>query len=94
MLGRDGWLVLFTPTDRPDCEGTEQMSNDPLEQQRRNVSEFLQMLPLTLAIAGLPDAEHGRHFNEGQMETRATTIRNAYKVARQLLKEVQGTQRS
>jgi hypothetical protein len=64
------------------------MSNDPVDQQRRNVSEFMQMLPLTLAIAGLPDAEAGRHFNEGQMDVRATTIRNAYKVARQLLKDV------
>jgi hypothetical protein len=64
------------------------MSNDPVDQQRRNVSEFMQLLPLTLAIAGLPDAEAGRHFNEGQMDTRATTIRNAYKVARQLLKDV------
>ncbi len=64
------------------------MSNDPVDQQRRIVSEFMQLLPLTLAIAGLPDAEHGKHFNEGQMDVRATTIRNAYKVARQLIKEV------
>jgi hypothetical protein len=64
------------------------MSNDPMDQQRRNVNEFMQMLPLTLAIAGLPESEHGKHFNEGQMEVRATTIRNAYKVARALLKEV------
>jgi hypothetical protein len=64
------------------------MSNDPVDQQRRVVSEFMQLLPLTLAIAGLPDAEHGKHFNEGQMDVRATTIRNAYKVARQLIKEV------
>jgi hypothetical protein len=64
------------------------MSNDPADQQRRNVAEFMQLLPLTLAIAGLPDAEHGRHFNEGQMDVRASTIRNAYKVARQVIKDV------
>jgi hypothetical protein len=64
------------------------MSNDPLEQQRRNINEFMQLLPLTLAIAGLPDAEHGRHYNEGQLDVRASTIRSAYKVARQLLKDV------
>ena len=64
------------------------MSNDPLEQQRRSINEFMQLLPLTLAIAGLPDAEHGRHFNEGQLDVRASTIRSAYKVARQLLKDV------
>jgi hypothetical protein len=66
------------------------MSSDPLEQQRRNVNEFMQLLPLTLAIAGLPESEHGRHFNEGQMEARATTIRNAYKFARQVIKDVAG----
>jgi hypothetical protein len=64
------------------------MSNDPVDQQRRNVNEFMQLLPLTLAIAGLPDAEHGKHFNEGQMEVRVSTIRNAYKQARQLLKDI------
>jgi hypothetical protein len=64
------------------------MSSDPVDQQRRNINEFMQMLPLTLAIAGMPESEHGRHFNEGQMEVRATTIRNAYKIARTLLKEI------
>jgi hypothetical protein len=65
------------------------MSNDPaVEQKHRTINEFMQLLPLTLAIAGLSEAEHGRHFNEGQMDVRATTIRNAYKVARQLLKDV------
>jgi hypothetical protein len=64
------------------------MSNDPQDQQRRNINEFMQMLPLTLAIAGLPESEHGRNYNEGQMEARATTLRTAYKVARQFLKEV------
>jgi hypothetical protein len=64
------------------------MSNDPLDQQRRNINEFMQLLPLTLAIAGLPESEHGKHFNDGQMEVRANTIRNAYKFARQLIKDV------
>ena len=48
----------------------------------------MQLLPLTLAIAGLPECELGRHFNEGQMDTRATTLRTAYKIARQLILEV------
>ena len=39
----------------------------------------MQLLPLTLAIAGLPDAEHGKYFNEGQLDVRSTAIRNAYK---------------
>ncbi len=64
------------------------MSNDPQDQQRRNIAEFMQLLPVTLAIAGLPDSEPGKHFNEGQLDVRATMIRNAYKVARQLIKDV------
>jgi hypothetical protein len=55
-------------------------------QQRAN--EFMRLLPLTLALAGLPDSEAGKYFNEGQMENRAAALRAAYKVARQLLLEV------
>ena len=64
------------------------MSTDSADRQQQKITEFMKLLPLTLAVAGLPEAEPGRHFNEGQMDVRATTIRNAYKVARQLIKEV------
>ncbi|MGL4555340.1 MAG: hypothetical protein ACRC33_29585 [Gemmataceae bacterium] len=64
------------------------MSADPIDQQRRNINEFMQLLPLTMAIAGLPDAHATQHFNEGQMEARAVTLRNAYKHARALIKEI------
>ena len=36
----------------------------------------------------LPDSEHGRHFNEGQMELRVNALKTAYKFARQLVVEV------
>ena len=58
------------------------------DRQQQKVREFMSLLPLTLAVAGLPDAEHGKHFNEGQMDARATTIRTAYKIARQIILEV------
>jgi hypothetical protein len=48
----------------------------------------MKLLPLTLEIAGLPKAEAGRHFNEGQMDVRATTIKNAYRTARQLILDI------
>lgn len=64
------------------------MSNENLDQQRRNIQEFLQLLPITLAIAGLPDAQPGSHFTDGQMEVRCNTLRNAYKHARQLVREI------
>jgi hypothetical protein len=64
------------------------MGTEGVDRQQQKVSEFLRLLPLTLEIAGLPHAEAGRHFNEGQMEVRAATIRMAYKMARQLVLEV------
>jgi hypothetical protein len=48
----------------------------------------MQLLPLTLEVAGLARAEPGRHLSESQMEARATTIRSAYKVARQIILDV------
>jgi hypothetical protein len=50
--------------------------------------EFMQLLPLTLAIAGLPEAEHGRYYNEGQLEVRANVLKQAFKFARQLVIDV------
>lgn len=64
------------------------MSNEPFDRQQQKINEFLRLLPLTLAIAGLPESEHGKYYTEGQMDARATTVRNAYKVARQVLLEV------
>jgi hypothetical protein len=57
-----------------------------LRQQR--MKEFMSMLPLTLELAGLPKGAPGTLFNEGQMEARIISIRNAYKLARQFLKEI------
>jgi hypothetical protein len=59
-----------------------------VDRQQQKVTEFMRLLPLTLEIAGLPHAEPGRHYNEGQMEVRATTIKMAYKFARQIVLDV------
>jgi hypothetical protein len=63
------------------------MSSDA-EQKQQKVREFMSLLPLTMALAGLPDANPGSYFNEGQLDARATAIRNAYKVARLIIMEV------
>jgi hypothetical protein len=55
------------------------------EQQRR-YREFLDLMPLTLALAGLP-ASDGKYYTEEQMETRLFTMRHAYKLARQFARE-------
>lgn len=64
------------------------MSSESPDRQQQKVREFMSLLPLTLELAGLPHAEPGRYFNEGQIEARATTVRAAYKVARQIILDV------
>lgn len=60
---------------------------DPSEVQRR-YREFLDLMPLTLALAGLPPSERGKYFSEEQIEGRVYTLQNAYKAARQLARDV------
>jgi hypothetical protein len=48
--------------------------------------QFLDLMPLTISLAGLPMSE-GRLYSEEQIEARAITIRAAYRVARTLTKE-------
>jgi hypothetical protein len=64
------------------------MSAEGVDRQQQKINEFLRLLPLTVAIAGLPTSEQGKHFNEGQMEMRGSTLRLAYKIARQVILEV------
>ena len=60
---------------------------DNAEQQRR-YREFMDLLPLTLSLAGLPPSESGRYFTEDQIEGRVFTVKHAHKAARQLVKEI------
>jgi hypothetical protein len=64
------------------------MGTEGPDRQQQKVKEFMSLLPLTMEIAGLPHSEAGRYFNEGQMDARATTLRAAYKVARQIILEI------
>ncbi|HLJ94232.1 MAG TPA: hypothetical protein VKU02_13675 [Gemmataceae bacterium] len=64
------------------------MGTEGVDRQQQRAQEFIRLLPLTLAVAGLPAAETGRHLNEGQMEARATSIRTAYKIARQIILDI------
>jgi hypothetical protein len=61
-------------------------SSGDLQQKYR---AFLDLLPLTISLAGLPPSEH-RLFSEDQIEARAITMRLAYKVAKNLAKECLG----
>jgi hypothetical protein len=64
------------------------MSAESANAQQQKVREFMGLMPLTLAVAGLPDADPGRYFTDGQMEARATALKSAYKMARQIIMDV------
>ncbi len=61
-------------------------SANDLQQKYR---QFLDLLPLTISLAGLPTSET-RLFSEDQIEARGITIRAAYRVARNVAKECLG----
>jgi len=61
--------------------------SEPAEQQRR-YREFLDLMPLTLALAGLPRSEQGKYYTEEQIETRLFVMRHAFKAARSLAREM------
>ena len=54
---------------------------------QRNYREFLDLLPLTMNLAGLPQSPHGIYFTEDQIAARVFTVKHAYKAARTLLRE-------
>jgi hypothetical protein len=65
------------------------MSTDAgVDRAQTKQREFMQLLPLTMAIAGLPESEHGKYYNDGQLEVRATALKSAFKYARQLVIDV------
>jgi hypothetical protein len=64
------------------------MSTETADRQQIKVKEFMQLLPLTLAIAGLPEAGEGKLFTEGQMDNRVAAIKTAYKAARSVILDV------
>lgn len=63
------------------------MANDE-EAIKRRYREFVDLLPLTLSLAGLPTSEGKPSFTSEQIELRAQVIVNAYRVARQTVREI------
>ncbi len=56
---------------------------------QQRYKQFLELLPLTLALSGLPVSE-GRLYSEDQIEGRAMTIRTAYRVAKGAVRDALG----
>jgi len=48
----------------------------------------MDLLPLTLALAGLPTSESGRYYTEEQIETRLFAVKHAHKAAKNLVREI------
>ncbi|WZO98071.1 hypothetical protein EP7_005124 [Isosphaeraceae bacterium EP7] len=64
------------------------MSDQPIAAAdlQQKYKQFLELMPLTLSLAGLPTSET-RLYSEEQMEARAISVRLAYKVARSVARE-------
>lgn len=58
------------------------------EMKQARMKEFMQLLPITLELAGLPKCHADRLFTADQIEARITSLRIAYKSARQLIREI------
>ena len=58
------------------------------ETLRRRYREFLELLPLTINIAGLPKSESPFNFSADQMEVRTHTLSTAFRMAKQMVREV------
>ena len=58
------------------------------EVKQNRMTEFMKLLPLTLELAGLPRSAHNTLYTPDQMEARLMNIRMAYKLARNMLKDI------
>ena len=54
----------------------------------QKVQQFMHLLPVSLAIAGLATADHGKYMSDEQMEMRARALKTAFKHAKLLLREI------
>lgn len=55
---------------------------------KRRYKEFLDLMPITVTLAGLPQAEPRSNFTTEQIELRAQVLGNAFRTARKLVREV------
>jgi hypothetical protein len=90
IRGRDPTTAVRRPV-KADLTRSQPVA-DPASQApdlQQKYRQFLDLLPLTIALAGLPPSE-GRLFGEDQIEGRAITVKTAYRVARNVAKECLG----
>ena len=56
----------------------------------RHHLQFLQLMPLAIAVAGLPLCEKGHQHNDDQIDVRIQALRRAYKHVRAFAREDAG----
>jgi hypothetical protein len=64
------------------------MSTADDEARRRLYKEFLDLLPVTTVISGLAPHAGPRSLTTDQMEARAQVLASAFKLARQMVRDV------
>lgn len=64
------------------------MSTVDEETLKRRYKEFLDLMPLTLEIAGLSANPGPRSYSQEQMEARAQVLVSAFKIAKQSVRDV------
>ena len=55
---------------------------------KRRYREFLDLMPLTTVIAGLPPSQGTFNYSPEQMEIRTQTLMTAFKLARGMVRDV------
>jgi hypothetical protein len=55
---------------------------------QRRYREMLDLMPLAIALAGLPESEPGKYFTADQIEARTYTMKHAMDSARVLAREI------
>lgn len=63
------------------------MSSGDEEVLKRRYREFIDLLPLTIEIAGLATNPSPRSFTAEQMDARAQVLGQAFKLARQVVRD-------
>ncbi len=64
------------------------MSSAEEEVLKRRYRELLDLMPLTVAIAGLKPADGTQNYNSDQMEFRMQTLATAHRLARQMARDI------
>jgi len=64
------------------------MSTENSDAAKRRYREFIDLLPMAVVIAGLPENTGARSYSEDQMIARAQVLVSAFKIARQSVREI------